>query len=118
MKNKIFAALTISLFLIAFFIYVNRRVIFQLGNPVQYLSKALLLNKNKVYIDVFGDKNVYITKQNHRDIFIDFIEKEYGVVLKEQGGSGYALVSDSLVVRLSSQIYMRYYIVWSVDIDK
>jgi len=116
-NKKVILFLLIGLILIiSLFVYQNKAVIFQCGNPIPYVSKMFSLDDDTAFIDVFDDKSVYITKRYNSDNLFQFVENEYGVTFTEQMGSGYIFESDTQKIVLSSQIYWRYYMVWSLTI--
>lgn len=118
LKNKkVILFLLVGLILIiSLFAYQNKAVIFQCGNPIPYVSKMLILEDDTPFIDVFGDKSTYLTKKYNSDALFKFVENEYGVTFTEQMGSGYIFKSDTKKIVLTSQVYWRYYMVWSLTI--
>lgn len=104
--------------IIILFIYQYRAAIFQRGNPIPYVSKMFSLDDDTAYIDVFGDKREYLTKRYESDALFQYVEKEYGVIYKEQMGSGYVFEAEGHKIILTSQIYWKYYVVWTLTKDK
>lgn len=88
-NGKIILRLLIGFILIVgLFVYSNKAVIFQCGNPIPYIAKMFWLDNDITYVDVFDDKSVYITKKDTSDDLFQFVEDEYGVTFIEQMGSG------------------------------
>lgn len=116
-KGAVFIYIFLAFILVAsVFVYINKSVIFQCGNPIPYIYKMFLLNGDTTYADVFNDNNTYITKRYDSDELFRFVENEYDVIFKEQAGSGFLFESDATEVILSSQIYWRYYMVWDLNV--
>jgi hypothetical protein len=94
-----------------------RNVIFQKGNPLPYIKGMLQLN-NKPYVQIHEDNPIiFITKRDNYSELHKYIESYYGVSFDEQMGNGYFFRSKEKTVTVSSEIYWRYYIVWTVSIN-
>ena len=108
---------------IGFFVYGNKDVIFQRGNPIPYVKKAVLLSEDKPYQKVFSDKEIYISKgrEHHiksQDSLMEFVESKYDVIFVEQAGSGYLFQSKTHTVIMTGEVYLRYYNIWEVSIKQ
>lgn len=98
-------------------ILINSSIIFQRGNPIPYLIKAVQLNEDDKIEKVFADKEIYITKRDDEDGFIEFMEKKFNSVLYTQEGSSYIFAKkdnkiDTIVA--TDEIYFKYYRVWEI----
>lgn len=93
-------------------------VIFQKGNPIPYVKAILQLNSNQTYVQVQENKsNIYITKRDKSDEFIEYVEMKYEVSFQEQLGSGYIFSFNGKEVLASSEIYLKYYKVWNLNVE-
>jgi hypothetical protein len=93
-------------------------VIFQKGNPIPYIKAILQLNSNHTYVQVQeNNSNIFITKRDKIEEFLEYIEVKYEVSFQEQMGSGYILSSNEKEVIASSEIYLKYYIVWNLNVE-
>lgn len=92
------------------------RVIFQRGNPLPYIAGMLKLNSQNTYAGVIdGEDIIYITKRNDYGDLHEFIEASYGVEFVEQMRSGYIFRSEHKKLILTSEIYWKYYTVWTLS---
>lgn len=93
--------------------------LFQKGNPVPYLKAIVQLDNNQTYIKLKeNQKDIFITKRNNYKDFLEYLENNYDVSIYEQMGNGYIFKSDDKVeVLVTSEIYLRYYKVWTLSID-
>lgn len=97
-------------------IIINWSVIFQKGNPIPYVKSILQLNDDQTYIQVQDDNSIiFITKRADYDKLHKYIEDYYDVSFKEQMGSGYIFRSDEKAITVSSEIYWKYFVVWTVN---
>ncbi|PKM58447.1 MAG: hypothetical protein CVU98_00725 [Firmicutes bacterium HGW-Firmicutes-3] len=71
---RLFAGLIL---IVGLFVYGNKAVIFQCGNPIPYIAKFFSLDNGITYVDVFDDKSEYITKGDTSDDLFQFVEDEY-----------------------------------------
>ncbi len=102
------------------FTYINKDVIFQRGNPIPYVIKAVFLSEDTPYKKVFEDKEIYISKgKGHgikaEDSIIRLVESKYDVTFVEQAGSGYIFKSKNQRIIMSNEVYLKYYNVWEVS---
>lgn len=100
-------------------IYLYKDVIFQRGNPIPYVMKAIFLNEEEPYKKVFADKEIYISKgREHfakvQDSLIRLVENKYDATFVEQAGSGYIFKSEDKTIIMSTEVYLKYYNVWEV----
>jgi hypothetical protein len=123
MMNKVKKRNIISLIIIAIFLLMvitlitNWPVIYQKGNPIPYLRSMLLIESNQTYVQVNEDNPItFITKRDKYDELHKFIEDKYEVSFDEQMGSGFIFRSDKKVITVTSEIYWKYYIVWTMSV--
>ncbi len=110
----IFTMIFVSLIIMVAVFLLDRNVIFQKGNPLPYIKGMLQLN-DKTYVQIQEDSPlIFITKKDKYSELHKHIERNYGVLFDEQMGSGYIFRSKEKMVIVSSEIYWRYYIVWTV----
>lgn len=108
-------AAVIVLLVLAWFLNTWGPVIFQRGNPLPYLLAAAHLSEGQPYVKVKeGPSDVYITRRGPCPALLEMVEDTRAVTFVEQAGSGFLFTNgaDSLVV--SSEIYWRYFTVWTV----
>jgi len=117
-KHNIILSIIIAIFIImAITLIINWSVIFQKGNPIPYLKSILQLNANQTYIQVQDDNPIiFITKRDNYDELHKYIEDYYDVSFDEQMGSGYIFSSDEKVITVTSEIYWKFYIAWTMRI--
>jgi uncharacterized membrane-anchored protein YitT (DUF2179 family) len=117
-KGNILIAITMIIFIIISIIIIsNWAVIFQKGNPIPYIKAILQLNREQSYIQVENDEShIFITKRANYEEFHEFVKNKYDVSFVEQMGSGYLFSSDENEVLITSEVYLKYYIVWTVVI--
>jgi hypothetical protein len=118
-KNKIALSIITAIFIfIVITLVLNWSVIFQKGNPTPYLTSILQLNANQTYIQVHDDNSIiFITKRDNYDEFHKYIEYRYDVSFDEQMGSGYHFSSDEKVITVTSEIYWKFYKVWTISVN-
>ncbi len=116
MLNKKTIAIMLSLIImiggVMFYSYKN--VIFQRGNPIPYLLASLEINEETPYVEVGENTGVYIAPQGECQPLFEFIEETQNVDLVEQLGSGYRFENETKRLTISSEIYLRYFTVWTV----
>jgi len=120
-NHNIINSIIISIAIIIVLILVtNWPVIYQKGNPLPYFKAILQLNANKTYVQVQqnDDSTIFVTKRNNYDEFHKYVEGNYDVSFNEQMGSGYIFRSDKKVVVVSSEVYWKYYIIWTISIKE
>ena len=122
-KKVLIISLIFIIFLGGIFVYGNKNIIFQRGNPIPYLIKAALLREDKPYQKVFNDQEVYISRRkshddNLQDSFINFVENKYNVNFTEQAGSGYIFQSETHIVNMTTEVYLKYYNIWEISIGE
>lgn len=111
------SVIIIILILIAVMFTAYRPQIFQKGNPLPYIKGMLQLN-NKTYVQIQKDTPIiFITKRDNYADLHKYIENNYNVSFDEQMGGGYFFRSEEKVVIASSEIYWRYFFVWTVSIN-
>ncbi len=91
-------------------------VIFQRGNPIPYISAALQIDAENHYVKVgvSGTCDVYITMRgDYGALFYDMAYNR-GFELLEQAGSGYIFSDGTNRFTISSEVYLRYFTVWTV----
>ncbi|MHB8127385.1 MAG: hypothetical protein ACYDEX_00100 [Mobilitalea sp.] len=117
-NHNIIRSIIIAIFIIvAIALILNWSVIFQKGNPIPYLKSISQLNANQTYIQVQDDDSIiFVTKRDNYDELHEYIEDSYDVSFDEQLGSGYIFSSDEKVITVTSEIYWKYYIVWTMRI--
>lgn len=114
-RNKFLLIMVLVLMIAAALFILNRRVIFQRGNPLPYIAGMLQLNSQRPYVKVAdGEGLIYITKRNDYGGLHEFIETSYDVDFTEQMGSGYIFRSEHKKLVVLSEIYWKYYIVWTI----
>jgi hypothetical protein len=118
-KRNIILTTIIAIFIImAITLIINWPVIFQKGNPIPYLKSILQLNDNQTFIQVQEDNPIiFITKRDNYNELHKYIENNYNVSLNEQVGSLYLFSSDEKLITVRSEIYWRFYIVWTMIIE-
>lgn len=115
--NFIHSIIITIVIIIVITLVLNWSVIFQKGNPIPYLNSILHLNNNQTYIQVQDDNPIiFITKRHNYDELHKYIEDNYDVSFDEQMGSGYIFRSDKKVVISTSEVYWKYYVVWTMSI--
>lgn len=116
-KRHILISFIILVIAIAIMLNSYWLVIFQKGNPIPYLNAILKLNDNQTYLQVHDNNpNIFLTKRDNYDEFHRYIENKYLVSFQEQMGSGYIFSSAEKEIIVSSEVYMRYFIVWTINI--
>lgn len=127
MKQKVIKMVVTTLICIILlggvFVYTNKSIIFQRGNPIPYVVKTIFLSKNKPYNKVFNDGKTYISKgREHyikaQDSLIGLVESEYDVTFAEQAGSGYIFKSENKTIIMTTEIYLKYYNIWEISIEQ
>lgn len=123
MRKIVITVLICIISLGGIFVYVNRDIVFQLGNPMPYVKKAILLSNDRPYQKVFSDKEIFISKgREHyvqaQDSLIEFLESKYDVTFVEQAGSGYIFQSKTHTVMMTVEAYLGYYNIWEVSIKQ
>lgn len=118
-KNKIALSIFTAIFIfIVITLVFNWSVIFQKGNPTPYLKSILQLNANQTYIQVQDDNSIiFITKRDNYDELHKYIEHSYDVSFDEQMGSGYRFSSEEKVITVTSEIYWKFYRVWTISVN-
>lgn len=115
-RNIITYTIIIVFITIAIILISYRKVIFQKGNPIPYLKAISQLNTNQTYVHVQdNNSNIFITKRDNYDEFHKYIEDNYDVSFKEQMGNGYIFSSNEKEVLVSSELYLKFYIVWTLN---
>ncbi len=91
-------------------------VIFQRGNPVPYLSAAMQIDTDNRYVkvDVPGSYGIYITLRGDSGRLFYDIAYDRGFEFVEQMGSGYVFSDGTNRFTISSEVYLRYFTVWTV----
>lgn len=119
-NHNIINSIIISIAIIIVLIFVtNWTVIYQKGNPLPYFKAILQLNANKTYVQVQDDDSIiFVTKRDNYDEFHKYVEGYYDVSFNEQMGSGYIFRSHKKVVVVSSEIYWKYYVIWTISIKE
>lgn len=127
MKSKVIkVAITILVGVILLggvFTYVNKDVIFQRGNPIPYLKKAVFLSEKEHYKKVFDNKEIYISKGRGyyniaEESLIKLAENKYNATFIEQAGSGYIFQSEDQRIIMSTEVYLKYYNVWEISAEQ
>ena len=134
MKRKKIICLAAAVLVAALALSLWWPVIFQRGNPVPYLLAISQLSKKRPYVlveEIRGPElhlpgtAVYITKRGHCPELFALIETNCHAALEEQVGSSWVFKTrpisgdwwfvDGLErVTVSSEIYWRYFTVWTV----
>ncbi|SUB75807.1 hypothetical protein [Peptoniphilus indolicus] len=96
----------------SFIIYHNKDIVFQKGNPIPYLIAISKIKKEKPYVKL--DKNILISKNGDVSYLFKHFENDMGIKFKEQMGSGYIFSDGNKDYLLTSEIYLKKYIVWSI----
>lgn len=96
----------------SFIIYYNKDIVFQKGNPIPYLIAISKIKKEKPYVKL--DKNILISKNRDSSYLFKHFENDMGIKFKEQMGSGYIFSDDNKDYLLTSEIYLKKYIVWNI----
>lgn len=117
-KHNIARSIIIVIFIIIAITFIlNWSVIFQKGNPIPYFKSILQLNANQTFIPVQDDNAIrFITKRDNYDELHKYIEDNNDVSFDEQMGSGYIFSSDDKVITVTSEVYWKFYKVWTVSI--
>lgn len=112
---------TVMVFLLSLIIIIGatlfynyRKVIFQRGNPIPYLIASVQINEKRPYVEVGANTGIYITQKGEHTLLFDFIEESQDVEFVEQAGSGYIFTNGIDNLTVSSEIYLRYFTVWTV----
>lgn len=111
--KKIFKILMIVAIITAIFIYYNKEVIFQKGNPIPYLSASTKLSKDKLYVRVGKDE--VISLRENIDETIEYFEKQTNLKCIDQMGSGYIFSDGKERYYTENEIYLRYFYVWNIS---
>lgn len=108
------AALLVVVLLWVFNLYSP--VIFQRGNPIPYLSAAMQIDTDNRYVKVgvSGTCDIYITKRGDSGRLFYDIAYDRGFEFVEQMGSGYIFSDGTNRFTISSEVYLRYFTVWTV----
>ncbi len=118
--KKVLASIIIILIvlfvILSGFIFLNRAIIFQLGNPLPYITKAAFLTDTNPVANVFDDNTTYIMHANNSESMVEFIESEFDVAFTEQFGSAYVFESDDNILTASTEIYLKFYTVFTVEV--
>lgn len=118
MKNKAkkkIAILLICITITVLFLFYNyRNVIFQRGNPIPYVIAGMRISDETPYIEVFKNTGIYISQRGECPQLLDFVEESRNVVFVEQVGSGYVFTNGAEHLSVSSEIYLKYFTVWTV----
>lgn len=89
--------------------------IFQRGNPIPYLTAALRLTTQPyAMVHDLDIQDTYITLGYDCPELFEKIEKSRGVTFVEQAGSGWLFTTGADTLVVSSEIYWRYFTVWTV----
>lgn len=116
-KHKLVLAI-ISIFIFAAIILtINWSSIFQKGNPIPYLKSMFQLNEKQTFIQVKKENPIiFLTERDHYEDLHKYIENTYDVSFDDQMGSGYIFSSEEKEIILTSEIYWKYFKVWTMRI--
>jgi len=120
-NSKIVAGIFLVIIVVGcLFTYLYRAVIFQRGNPIPYVIKAVLLSEEEPYKKVFDDKEIYISKGREHfskaeEGMIELVESKFGVTFVEQAGSSYLFQAENHRIIMSTELYLKYYNVWEIS---
>lgn len=102
---------------------MGRNMIFQEGNPLQYIGAMISLAAGRDYaeaerIGTDGNKEkVYVTKGEDHESLFGYIEENFQVKYKDQNGSGYVFEGTGGERILTGRKYFKYFTVWSMTGD-
>lgn len=91
--------------------------IFQRGNPLPYMAAMVKLSGSQTFEAVPGMDNTYITRRGEKQALFRMIEDTYGVVFKDQLGSGYLFSDGKYNYIVSSEIYWGMFTLWTFSFD-
>lgn len=96
-------------------------VLFQRGNPIPYLAAAIRISGDRPYVRVDAEDagGIYISKRvkGQSDVceaLLHDVAYSKGYAFAEQAGSGYIFSDGTNPFVISSEIYLKYFIVWTV----
>lgn len=120
-KKKSAILFTVSVILIIGMLGNWFPVLFQRGNPIPYLSAAIRISGDRPYVrvDAAGAGDIYISKRGKGqsdicEVLFHDVAYSKGYAFSEQAGSGYIFSDGTNPFVISSEIYLKYFIVWTV----
>ena len=114
-KKILIISLSLILILIAILFYTYKGVIFQRGNPLPYLLASLEISEETPYVEIGENTGIYISQRGECLPLLEFIEETQNVDFIEQGGNTYIFTDGINTITASSEIYLRYFTVWTVS---
>lgn len=116
MKPKKLFVHIIVLFIIAVFVIigVNRKTVFQRGNPLPYLAAASKIDDERPFYPVKSSaSDTYISHLRSSDEqFIKFAENKLDSRFISQEGSAYVFSSGDKTFYVTSEVYLGKYKLW------
>ena len=112
-KRKIVLICSLVLLgIVALCFLMKKDAIFQRGNPIPYLTAAVRLSGENLYVAVDEESGIYISKREDKQALFQMIQDTYGVELKDQLGSSYLFSDGENNYTISSEIYWGRFTVW------
>ena len=112
-KKPFVTAILSFLIIISAIIAVNRKAIFQRGNPLPYLISAAKINKENPFQSVENSGcDTYISPGNISKEFITFAENKLDAEFVSQEGSVYIFSSNDETFYVKSEVYWGKYTLW------
>jgi hypothetical protein len=100
---------------------MGKDMIFQEGNPLQYVKAIFMLAIGDEYAQAERDgakgeqETVFLTKKADSEALFSYIEDTYQVKFKEQMGGGYIFEGASENRVLTGRIYLKYFTIWTIS---
>ncbi len=114
-KNKLIIAIAVFTGIISLLIFSSYfNVIFQRGNPIPYLLASMSISDETPYVEVGKNSGIYISKRGECPELLEFVEESRNVEFVERFGSAYQFSNGLDNLTIFSEIYWRYFTVWTV----
>lgn len=105
----------VALVMAAAVIVINRRSIFQEGNPLPVLAGIWRLEiRGEPYARIKDEPPTFIARAGRHDALFAAVEKAYGVTFRGASGDIYMFEGGGGKVRLAARNYARRYKIWEV----